>query len=311
MVDRTATVGSRFVEGRVGDRRTWPETIVDTHVHTAPDVVPRRLTDLELAREATDAGHRALVLKNHHSITAPRATLVNEALGGGTEILGGVVCNLHATGGINPYAVGTALELGARVVWMPTFTSANHVRSLATDPRSEPLRALGEIDGPGIAILDEDGEVRPNVVEVLDLVAASGATLATGHISPAESLALVPEARRRGVQHVIVTHPELPCVSMTIDQQLELAQLGGVWFERVGMMAHESRHDLTAIVESVRTVGTDTTILATDLGQAHNPSPVPGMHDYLGWMRDAGFGQDQVEQMSCVAPAEALGLPSA
>jgi hypothetical protein len=295
----------------VSARRSWPETIVDTHVHTAPDVVPRRLTDLQLAREATDAGHRALVLKSHHSITAPRAALVNEALGGGSEVLGGVVCNLHATGGINPYAVQTALQLGARVVWMPTFTSANHVRSLATDPRSEPLRALGEIEGTGIAIVDDEGDVLPDVVRVLDLVAGAGATLATGHISPAETLALVPDARRRGVEHVIVTHPELPCVSMTIEEQLELAELGGVWFERVGMMAHESREDLATIVEAVRTVGPDTTILATDLGQAHNPSPVSGMHDYLGWMREAGFRQDDIEQMACVAPAEALGLDDA
>jgi hypothetical protein len=292
----------------MGDRRSWPTAIVDTHVHSAPDVVPRKLSDLELAREATDAGHRAFVLKSHHSITAPRATLVNEALGGGTEVLGGVVLNLHATGGINPYAVQTALQLGARVVWMPTFTSANHVRSLETDPRSEPLRALGEIDGPGIAVVDEHGELLPNVTEVLDLLAAAGATLATGHLGPDEIMVVVPEARRRGVDHVIVTHPELPCVSLPIDDQLALTELGNVWFERVGMMAHESEDDLSAIVEAIRTVGPDSTILATDLGQAHNPSPVSGMHDYLSWIRDAGFGQDDLEHMACVAAATALGL---
>lgn len=290
------------------DRGNWPDTLVDTHVHSAPDVVPRKLTDLELAREATDAGHRALVLKSHHSITATRATLVNEALGGGTQVLGGVVMNLHATGGINPYAVKTALDLGARVVWMPTFTSANHVRSLATDPRSEPLRALGEIDGPGIAVLDEHGALQPYVTEVLDLLAASEATLATGHLGAPEIMALVPEARRRGVGRVIVTHPELPCVSLPIEDQLTLSELDGVWFERVAMMAHESAEDFIAITEAIRTVGSDSTIMATDLGQAHNPSPIAGMHRYVQAMRGAGFGQDAVEQMACVAPAAALGL---
>lgn len=292
----------------MGDGRAWPAAIVDTHVHSAPDVVPRKLTDLQLAREATDAGHRALVLKSHHSITAARATLVTEALGGGTQILGGVVLNLHATGGINPYAVETALRLGARIVWMPTFTSANHVRSLATDPRSEMLRGLGEIDGPGLDVLDGSGGVLPNVAEVLDLIAAAGATLATGHLGAHEIMVLVPEARRRGVGRVIVTHPEMPCVSLSLDDQLALAELGGVWFERVGMMAHESRDDLASIVQAIRTVGPGSTILATDLGQAHNPSPVAGMHDYLRWIRDAGFGQDDVEQMACVGPAAALGL---
>lgn len=288
--------------------RAWPTGLVDTHVHSAPDVVPRKLTDLELAREATDAGHRALVLKSHHSITSTRASLVEEALGGGTQILGGIVLNLHATGGINPYAVKTALELGARVVWMPTFTSANHVHSLRTDPRSEMLRGLGEIDGPGISVLDEAGNLEPHVLEVLDLLAAGGATLATGHLGPPEIMAVVPEARRRGVERVIVTHPELPCVSLPIEAQLELAELGGVWFERVGMMAHESDEDLALITESMRTVGVESTIMATDFGQANNPSPVAGLHHYVQQVRDAGFTQDEVELMAVVGPSTALGL---
>jgi hypothetical protein len=288
--------------------RAWPEGLVDTHVHSGPDVVPRKLTDLELAREATDAGHRALVLKSHHSITATRATLVEEALGGGSQILGGIVLNLHATGGINPYAVKTALELGARVVWMPTFTSANHVHSLRTDPRSEMLRGLGEIDGPGISVLDEHGELGPHVLEVLDLLAAGGATMATGHLGPREIMAVVPEARRRGVENVIVTHPELPCVSLPIEAQLELAELGGVWFERVGMMAHESDDDLELITRSMRTVGPASTIMATDLGQAGNPSPVAGLHTYVRQVLDAGFTHDDVELMSVVNPSRALAL---
>lgn len=289
---------------------SWPQGLIDTHVHTAPDVLPRKLTDLELAREATDAGHRAIVLKSHHSLTVTRASVVAEALGGGTQIFGGVVLNLHATGGFNAYAVRTALELGARVVWMPTFTSANHVHSLATDPRSESLRALGEIDGPGISVLDDQGNLESHVLETIDLIAAHGATLATGHLGAREILALVPEARRRGVERIIVTHPELPCVSLPIDAQLQLAQDGGVWFERVGMMAHESGADLGRILEAIRVVGTESTIMATDLGQPHNPSPVVGMHTYVQQVRDAGFSQDDVELMACVSPAAALGLSS-
>jgi imidazolonepropionase-like amidohydrolase len=292
----------------VNERRSWPAELVDTHVHSSPDVVPRRLSDLELAREATDAGHRALVLKSHHSITATRATLVNEALGGGTEVLGGVVLNLHATGGINPYAVATALELGARVVWMPTFTAANHVRSLEEDPRSEALRALGEIEGPGLAVLDDEGRLEPQVTEVLDLLADGGATLATGHLGRDEIMRVVPEARRRGVERVIITHPELPCVSLPIADQVELAELGGVWFERVAFVARQSERELAAIAEATRTVGTESTILATDLGQEHNPSPVTGMHSYVEAMRRAGFTQHEVEQMACLSPAAALGL---
>ena len=36
---------------------------IDTHIHGAPDVVPRKMDDLALARDAAKAGMRGLVLK--------------------------------------------------------------------------------------------------------------------------------------------------------------------------------------------------------------------------------------------------------
>ena len=40
--------------------------VVDLHVHTGPDVRPRKMTGLELARAARSAGMRGFLLKNHH-----------------------------------------------------------------------------------------------------------------------------------------------------------------------------------------------------------------------------------------------------
>ena len=48
----------------------------DTHVHSAPDVLPRRFDDLDLARMAGETGFGGIVLKSHHAITADRATLI-------------------------------------------------------------------------------------------------------------------------------------------------------------------------------------------------------------------------------------------
>lgn len=290
--------------------RAWPADIVDTHVHTAPDVIPRLMTDSELARSADEAGYRAVVLKSHHTVTAARATMAQEHATT-TQVLGGVVLNLHATGGINPYAVEAAVALAAKVVWMPTFTSANQLRYAAeVGIKSGNLKRLGTIEGSGISVLDQDGRPTSDVCKVLDLIAAAGATLATGHISPVESMQLVPEARRRGVANVLITHPELHCVGMGIDDQLALAQLGGVWFERVLAVTLPTSDDVPIgdIAEAVRTVGVASTVMATDFGQPHNVSPILGLQGYIDSMRSQGFSQGDIEAMTVHNPATALAL---
>ncbi len=293
-------------------KRSWPAGVVDTHVHTAPDVVPRLLDDGELVREADEAGYRAVVLKSHHTVTAARATMA-EQQATRTRVFGGVVMNLHATGGINPYAIEAALKLGAKVVWLPTITSANQLsygRSVGI--KSGNLKALGTIEGDGISVLDDDGVPVPELARIFDLMAEAGATLATGHVSPEESLVVVPEARRRGVANVIVTHPELRCVGMSIEQQLELAELDNVWFERVLAVTLPTSDDvpIAEIAESVRTVGVDSTIMATDFGQVHNVSPVLGLQTYIDKMRQLGFSQEDLEAMTVANPSAALSLDS-
>ncbi|WNV74182.1 DUF6282 family protein [Geodermatophilus sp. DSM 44513] len=290
--------------------RTWPAGLVDTHVHTAPDVIPRLMTDSELARAVDEAGYRAVVLKSHHTVTAARATMAQEHATE-TQVLGGVVLNVQATGGINPHAVDTVLRLGGRVVWLPTITAANQVRHAAEKGiASGNLARLGSIEGPGLSVLDDEGRPTADVCQVLDLIAAAGATLATGHIGPAEIVRVVPEARRRGVPNVLVTHPEHSCVGLGLDDQLQLAELGGVWFERVFAVTLPTSDEvpLERIAEAVRTVGVDSTVMATDFGQAHNVSPVVGLQQYVEAMRARGFTHADVEAMTVHNPTAALAL---
>jgi GNAT superfamily N-acetyltransferase len=291
-------------------KQSWPSAMTDTHVHTSPDWAARLMDDDELAQAADAAGYRAVVLKSHHTVTAARATLAQKRVSD-VQVLGGVVLNLHATGGINPYAVEAALKLGGRVVWLPTFTSANQVAYGAQHgTKSKNLQALGAIDGPGIRVIDDHGAVVPDMCRILDLMAEAGATLATGHVSGREIMAVVPEARRRGVPNVLVTHPELSCVGLSIEDQLALAELDGVWFERVFALTMATSEGLpvSTIAEAVRTVGVGSTVMASDFGQAHNVSPVTGLQQYVAAMRDCGFTHDEVELMTVANPARALSL---
>jgi hypothetical protein len=56
-------------------------------------------------------------------------------------------------------------------------------------------------------------------------IAREDIALATGHISPEESLVLIREARGMGINRIIVTHPTQG-IDMSIEQQKEAAQMG-------------------------------------------------------------------------------------
>src|SRR5688500_18689373 len=94
---------------------------IDLHLHSAPDVRPRKLDDLAVARAAAARGIRAILLKSHVTLTADRAYLVEQVVPG-IRVFGGLALN-HAVGGINPVAVETALRMGAAEIWMPTLSS--------------------------------------------------------------------------------------------------------------------------------------------------------------------------------------------
>lgn len=266
---------------------------IDTHIHSAPDVRPRKLTDYEVARQAADAGMRAVVLKSHVTSTADRAAIAEAAVARRVRVLGGVVLN-RAVGGLNPDAVAAALAIGGRVVWLPT-TSAR-----STSPTLEKRE--------GIAV-ERDGHVVPELAAVLDLVAAANAVLATGHLTGPELRIVVSEARRRGVSRILLTHPELPLVDLDVDTQRLLAR-AGVFFERCwnSVAGSSATTPVQRIVSDIRAIGIESTVLATDFGQPENAAPVRGFEDYLATLERAGFADAELERMACANATTLLGL---
>ena len=106
--------------------------VIDMHVHTAPDVCQRTYNDLELTAAAVRAGARAIVIKGHHCSTVARAALCNAynrtVFDSNPFVMyGGLVLNYDA-GGLNPKAVQTALEMGAKIIWLPTVDAENDCR---------------------------------------------------------------------------------------------------------------------------------------------------------------------------------------
>lgn len=274
----------------------------DLHCHFGPDAHRERSVDaLEAARDAAAAGHAALVLKSHDYPTAALAAVVDQVVDG-VRVFGGICCD-HEVGGVNPAAVETALRIGAKIVWLPTLTS-----------RQDHLNGVGEqlgIPGPGLTVVDDDGALSPETQAVLDLVAASDAVLATGHITWEEHLAVTRAFGRRG--RVLVTHAmeELAGPNLTVDQCVELADLGAtIELCALTCLGTLATRPVSEIADAARTIGFERCTLATDYGQKVNVRPAEGFQTFADELLSAGLVEDAIRRMACDNPGALLGLPA-
>ncbi len=272
--------------------------VVDIHVHCDPDSTPRSIDAIDVAKLSHTRGMRGLVLKNHYEPTASLAYIVRKVVPG-IEIFGGIDLN-RTVGGINPAAVErmTMVKGGwGRVVWMPTFDAANQVRySKETRP---------------FVRVSRDGQLLPEVREVIALIARHHLVLETGHSSPEEGLMLVGEGRRAGVEHMVVTHAMLPPVRMNIGQ-MKQAAAEGAYLEFVynALIGPNKALTLPEYAAAIRAVGPEHCILSSDLGQAGNPLHPDGLVAFFEGLRKEGFSPAQIELMAKRNPAVALGLPA-
>lgn len=296
-----------------GTARGLLQGAFDMHVHSGPDVLPRKFDDLELARRAREAGMAGFVLKSHYVCTADRATLIRK-LYPEIRAFGGVVLN-NSVGGMNPIAVDISGRLGGRVVWLPTVDSANELENVAGERDESKLpywmsiaremRALG-IAGEWLRITDGSGKVTEATHQCLELIGKHDMVLETGHISPAEMPAVVKAAVERGVKRIVVTHPEFPTTCLSLDQQRELTRFD-VWFERCFTTPYSGKIPWEHVLHNIREIGASTTMLATDLGQSHNPHVDEGLAHFIGKVLDGGFSERDVRQMVSLNPAQVLG----
>jgi hypothetical protein len=271
--------------------------VIDIHVHSDPDSMPRSIDAIDLARLAKARGMRGLVLKNHYESTAALAYIVRKEVPG-IEIFGGIDLN-RSVGGVNPAAIERMVLMKGgwgRVVWMPTFDAENQVRF------SKENRLFVSVS--------KNGKLRPEVVQVIGLVAKHGLTLETGHSSAAEGLLLIHEARRQGVAHIVVTHAMLSPVKMTVAQMREAAAQGAyLEFVYNALIGKNKEAEPKEYADAIRQVGAAHCILSSDLGQAGNPLHPDGLAAFFAALRAEGISQADIDLMSKTNPARALGLP--
>lgn len=281
---------------------------IDMHCHPYPDLFPRLADDTEIAAAAANAGMRAVVLKCHHESTVSRAYHVAKTVKG-IEVFGGIVLNSYV-GYLNPAAVEAALRLGGKVVWMPTVDAGYHAE-VHGGTGGYDTQAGGRKSAEGVWVVDEEGNLKPEVLEIFELVAEHGAILGTCHLSPAEIVKLVTAASNRGIEKVVVTHPffKVPNLDMeTLEETVRLGAYPEFGYCTVSPAWHYATPEKVA--EAVARVGASRCLLVSDAGQRHNPMPHEALRIFSQTLFEKGVGQSDIDRMIRLNPLDLLELPS-
>ncbi|MBQ7536342.1 MAG: amidohydrolase [Stomatobaculum sp.] len=267
----------------------------DMHIHTLPDVGPRRCNDIVLAKRLQAAGMGGALVKCHFGDTAARAGILNE-LFPDLFFAGGVVLNRQA-GGLNPYAVEACGKMGGRFVWFPTMDSMSYQLFHKKNPLDPSLEDL-------IYLLDDNGELKKEVLDVLEAAAKHNMVAATGHISAEEGMAVVRAARKMGIDTVL-THADLPSNAYSDEQQKEAVALGA-FVEHCYFTTHYSCVSAEEIARQIRVAGCGNVYLSTDFGQPNSPFSDEGIAAYAEAMEAQGFTPEELSLMFREVPEKLL-----
>jgi hypothetical protein len=283
--------------------RAWKalEGAYDLQIHVGPDVIARRIDDIDCAKEFLARGLKGFVLKSHYIQTGERAQVVTKAVPG-SRVFGALTLN-HSVGGLNPVAVELAGRTGCKIVWMPTVDAQNETAGRLDGGTAKlpfwakiqrELAAEG-ISPPPLSVVDDRGELVDAARRCLERIAKHDMILATGHLGRREIFALVRTARAMGLRKVVVTHAEFPSQSLTGDEQKELADSGA-------LIEHCFTTTWESAFANIRKAGVSRAVISTDLGQTINPPVAEGFAMFAQRLLDAGFTADEVRTMAVTNP---------
>jgi hypothetical protein len=145
---------------------------------------------------------------------------------------------------------------------------------------------------------------------VLEVLRDTDIILGTGHLAPAESLAVLAAARDMGIAKMLVTHPLMSFTRFDREQMHAAVGLGA-FLEFDYLECSPNWHqavdpDVTAA--AIRAVGPAHAVMATDGGQDFNPTPVAMFREFASAMSARGIGDDELTAMMRENPARLLGI---
>jgi len=287
---------------------------VDLHHHGFPEFSldhPTRQDDADELRQAGAAGMAGIVMKSHFFPTTTVSWRLNQMQLGATAFAS-ITMNPCA-GGFLPMAVEAAARQGARVLFMPTWGAEADIRrgGFSRHLRGYLNSAARLTPERGLTVTDSSGRLRPEVSDCLAIAAEFDMMVATGHISPRESLAVIGEAKRLGVREVMFQHPDSHSIGATRQDIRDVAAAGGtIEFCAIGFLPAFQRLAIPDCIEIIHEVGANKVVLTTDCFFDWMPPAPELLRMTLGSLLHHGLPAAEAALLVRDNPRRLIGLPA-
>lgn len=288
------------------------EGAIDLHCHCYPEFnsdFKSRLDDQEMLETAQRAGMLGIVLKSHIWPTVGRVDYLRRLVPG-FQTFSSITLNI-TSGGISPWAVELAALQGAKVVWMPTWSSVSSIKKGGIGniikkwvPSLESV-SLAE----GLGILDESGHVLNKVIQILEIAKKYAVIVSTGHLYPEESLKLAEESEKIGFKKLVFGHPLAGSVKASMEVIRQMANLNClIELNALNTFFHGS--NLKQAAEVIQAVGADRCLLTSDFFGSWVPPSSEMLRMFIGGLLESGIEEDAIRQMIKINPAKLLDISS-
>lgn len=286
------------------EAETVLQDAVDLHCHIdlefGLEVLRKAQPEWEWLPLAESVGMKAIVLKSHWWPTGGAAYYLNQIAGSGVKLVPSITLN-PVSGGINVYAVESAVAMGCRVVFMPTWGSQGDLDGCAI---SEMLtREYRHFDSSRVkpSIIQQDGKLADNVYEVLTYCLEENLVLATGHLSVPDSLLLARVANSIGFERLIFSHPLSHSVGAS-QEAVNIAASNGAFIEFPWTLIAPGRRSADQVVSSIRATGINRSFIATDYFRLSSPPPPLLLRSFAVELLGAGLGATEMQQLVALNP---------
>jgi predicted TIM-barrel fold metal-dependent hydrolase len=129
-------------------------------------------------------------------------------------------------------------------------------------------------------------------------------------VSAAEALLVIREARRQGIDRIVVTHAIGHPINMSVAQMKEAAELGAyIEFVANFLSGPRTTFSVQQYCDAIREIGPAHVILSSDGGQANRPFPDDLIAQAASDLRSLGLSDIELRAMMVENPATLLSLP--
>jgi hypothetical protein len=209
------------------------------------------------------------------------------------------------------------IESGVIAIWLPVFTHAITLSTVGTYRRFIEGNDVAGWTGPipwdkalklGHYNLDDRGELKAEVREIIRICADRGVALFFGHATPKESYKLAEELDRVGLERTVIDHPFSPFINLSPDQMKELSKSGILFNFTFDELSPLLGIDPQIMYNTIRAVGPEHFTLSSDAGEPLFPDSVEAMRLIRGYMEAFGLTQDELYTVCTRNPARVVGI---